>query len=125
MRDTRDDKLDDRLWYTQEDLKALGIRYSYGHLHRMIREGKFPAPVSPPGSKLMWDAPDIHRWIDERRQASRARPRLRLVPKASPPPEPKKKKIMNVWPDLGEVIVDTRAEWAILLGALAHEVAHR
>ena len=115
MSDTRDDKLDDRLVYTQDDLRALGVDYSFTHLYNMIRKGKFPQTISPKGHKLMWRASDIHAWIAQR-QAERSRPRLKLVPKASPPPEPKK--ATNVWLGLGEVTaiyVESRAVWKHLL----------
>ena len=81
-----------------------------------MRKGEFPQPISPKGRKVMWRATDIHAQIAQW-QAERARPRLKLVPKASPPPEPKKK-TTNVWLGLGEVTaiyVETRAEWQRLL----------
>jgi predicted DNA-binding transcriptional regulator AlpA len=67
-----------RLVYTRNDLKELGISYSYPHMKRLIETRKFPMPCSLRGERQMWKAEDIVSWLDAR-QASR------LVP---PPPPP-------------------------------------
>jgi predicted DNA-binding transcriptional regulator AlpA len=50
------------------DLHALGISYSRQHLHRLMREGKFPQTVTlgpEVYSRKAWRAEDVARWLAE------------------------------------------------------------
>jgi prophage regulatory protein len=49
-----------------DDLRALGIRYSRVHLHRLVQAQKFPAPIKLGLNRNAWVASEIHAWIDAR-----------------------------------------------------------
>lgn len=49
------------------DLRALGISWSRQHLHRLMREGRFPPQVSSGPetcARKFWRAEDIQRWLE-------------------------------------------------------------
>jgi prophage regulatory protein len=48
------------------DLRALGIRYSRVHLHRLVTAGSFPRPISLGQNRRAWVADEVHAWIDAR-----------------------------------------------------------
>ena len=48
------------------DLRALGISWSRQHLHRLMREGRFPPQVASgpePSARKFWKAGDIAVWL--------------------------------------------------------------
>ncbi len=51
---------------TYDDLKAKGVRYSKPHLWRLIKEGRFPAPVKGLGPQNVWPEDEIDAAIAER-----------------------------------------------------------
>jgi prophage regulatory protein len=51
---------------SHDDLRALGISYSRQHLHRLIREGRFPAPVAlgpEQYARKAWKSEDVACWL--------------------------------------------------------------
>lgn len=51
----------------QEDgLQAKGIPFTRSHLHRLIRSGKFPAPVKIGDNRNAWVEEEIDAYIAER-----------------------------------------------------------
>ncbi len=52
------------------DLKSSkGIAYSRDHLRRMVKEGRFPAPVPLSEARIAWRESDIDDWVERRFQA--------------------------------------------------------
>ena len=47
----------------RDDLRECGIRYSRAHLHRLIRAGKFPAPIKLGLNRNAWVSTEIASWI--------------------------------------------------------------
>jgi hypothetical protein len=48
------------------DLRALGISWSRQHLHRLMREGRFPPQLGSgpePSARKFWKADDIAAWL--------------------------------------------------------------
>ena len=48
------------------DLRALGISWSRQHLHRLMREGRFPSQLvsgPEPSARKFWKADDIAAWL--------------------------------------------------------------
>ena len=43
---TNTPKIGGKRLLSRDDLVALGILFSRAHLHRLVRDGKFPAPVA-------------------------------------------------------------------------------
>jgi prophage regulatory protein len=59
---------------TFDNLHERGIRFSRQHLHRLIRQGKFPRPVKLSGSpngRNAWDEETIDRWCEDRKAEAR------------------------------------------------------
>jgi predicted DNA-binding transcriptional regulator AlpA len=55
------------------DLRTIyGIKFSRGHLWRLIRAGRFPPPVSlhDGGIRKCWRSRDIEEWLSELRYAN-------------------------------------------------------
>jgi predicted DNA-binding transcriptional regulator AlpA len=55
-----------KLLLSRADLNALGISYSRPHLHRLVAEGRFPAPVAfgpEPYARKAWRAADVEAWL--------------------------------------------------------------
>ena len=49
---------------SREDLRERGIRYSRQQLWRLIRDGKFPAPVRGAGKGLAWVEAEVDAHIE-------------------------------------------------------------
>jgi prophage regulatory protein len=47
----------------REGLKAKGIRYSTAHLWRLVKGGKFPAPIKLGEARSAWIEAEIDAWI--------------------------------------------------------------
>ncbi len=47
-------------------LRSLGIRFSRQHLHRLIRQGRFPRPVKIGANRNAWLTTEINDWIAAR-----------------------------------------------------------
>lgn len=65
-------KLDHRLLLSGADLDALGIKFHRVHRMRLIKAGKFPAPIKLgqlSGSHNFWIAEEIFAWIASRAAA--------------------------------------------------------
>jgi prophage regulatory protein len=46
------------------------LRVHQRHLRRLVREGKFPAPIQVSERKPVWSEADVAAWIDARRPVS-------------------------------------------------------
>jgi prophage regulatory protein len=46
------------------DLRKKGIQFSRQHRHRLIAEGKFPAPVKLGGATIAWVESEIDAWLE-------------------------------------------------------------
>jgi prophage regulatory protein len=49
-----------------ESLKAKGITYSRVQLWRLVRAGKFPAPIKVGENRNAWVESEIDTWIEKR-----------------------------------------------------------
>lgn len=58
--------MSDRLLLNLAGIQARGIPFSRQHIHRLIRQGRFPKPVKLGYSTNAWLVSDIDRWIEER-----------------------------------------------------------
>jgi prophage regulatory protein len=47
----------------RDGLKAKGIRYSNAHLWRLVKGGKFPAPIKIGEARSAWIEAEIDAWI--------------------------------------------------------------
>jgi prophage regulatory protein len=45
------------------ELRPRGVPYSREHLRRLVKEEKFPAPVSLSPKRMAWHEADIEEWI--------------------------------------------------------------
>lgn len=48
------------------DLRALGISYSRQHIWRLVKDGRFPAPVAlgpEPYARKAWRSADVDAWL--------------------------------------------------------------
>jgi prophage regulatory protein len=45
------------------DLREKGIKFSRQHLNRLIKAGKFPAPVKLGARRNAWPDTDIEKWM--------------------------------------------------------------
>lgn len=73
--------LDRQLLLSGEDLDALGIKFHRVHRMRLIKAGKFPAPIKLgqlSGSHNFWIAEEIFAWIASR---AAARDELSMIQK--------------------------------------------
>jgi prophage regulatory protein len=50
------------------DLRAKGVLFTRQHLHRLIRQGRFPRPfkMAPGGSANAWCEDEIDKYIEDR-----------------------------------------------------------
>jgi prophage regulatory protein len=48
------------------ELRERGIRFTRQHLHRLIRAGKFPAPIKIGEDTNAWVEPEIDQYMKER-----------------------------------------------------------
>jgi hypothetical protein len=73
--------------YTRKALKdEVGIDYSNVELHRKEEAGTFPQRFYLSPQKPVWDADEIHEWLEERKRASRGGVELETAtPEPSPP----------------------------------------
>lgn len=51
---------------SERDLKDRGIRFSRQHRHRLVKSGKFPAPVKIGANSNAWVESEIDAWQAER-----------------------------------------------------------
>jgi predicted DNA-binding transcriptional regulator AlpA len=50
------------------DLRALGIRYTPGHIRKLWERGLFPTPVHLSPRRLAWPRSSIEAWLAEKAQ---------------------------------------------------------
>jgi prophage regulatory protein len=50
----------------EDDLRARGIRFTRQHRHRLIKSGKFPAPVKLGENTNAWVESEIDMWLQQR-----------------------------------------------------------
>ena len=64
----------EKLLVTFPELREIGIRYSRGHLNRLIGTGDFPKPLrlgsGEQSAKAYWRLADITGWINKRAVAA-------------------------------------------------------
>jgi prophage regulatory protein len=46
------------------DLRELGIYYSRVHIHRLVKAGKFPAPIKVGQNRIGWVESEIDEWLN-------------------------------------------------------------
>jgi prophage regulatory protein len=49
----------------EQELKQKGIKFSRQHRHRLIKQGKFPAPVKIGANTNAWPENEIDKWIED------------------------------------------------------------
>jgi hypothetical protein len=52
-----------RLLLSSDDLDAMGIKFHRVHRARLVKSGKFPAPIKLTGQRNFWVAEEIFSWI--------------------------------------------------------------
>ena len=48
------------------DLKSKGIKFTRGHIHRLVKAGKFPRPIKIGENCNAWLEPEIDQHIEEK-----------------------------------------------------------
>jgi prophage regulatory protein len=83
-----------------DGLNAKGIKYSKAHLWRLVKVGKFPAPIRLGEARSAWVESEIDKWIADRiaeRDAKGKSAFLRSLPAIEPKtdaqPEPHRQQI--------------------------------
>lgn len=56
----------ERLLVSKKDLKALGIPYSFQHIARLEKAGKFPRRVQLGACRVAWRYTEVRAWVAER-----------------------------------------------------------
>ncbi|MGE3642887.1 MAG: helix-turn-helix transcriptional regulator [Beijerinckiaceae bacterium] len=56
----------DRKLVSKKELKALGIPYSFQHIARLEKAGKFPKRIVLGQCRVAWLYGEVCHWIDER-----------------------------------------------------------
>jgi len=46
------------------DLRELGIYYSRVHIYRLVKAGKFPAPIKVGQNRIGWVESEIDEWLN-------------------------------------------------------------
>ena len=46
------------------DLRELGIYYSRVHIYRLVKAGKFPAPIKVGQNRIGWIESEIDEWLN-------------------------------------------------------------
>ena len=46
------------------DLRERGIYYSRVHIHRLVKAGKFPAPIKVGQNRIGWVESEIDEWLN-------------------------------------------------------------
>jgi len=66
---TEDARLDVKNFHRlldRDDLHARGVRFSRGHLHRLMKSGRFPRPVKVGENRNAWIESEVDAWIAAR-----------------------------------------------------------
>ena len=56
----------ERLLVSKKELKALGIPYSFQHIARLEKDGKFPQRVQLGPCRVAWRYTEVCAWVAER-----------------------------------------------------------
>lgn len=59
------EKSKEKLFLTRDDLSALGIQYSAGHLIRLEKDELFPKRVYLSPQKVVWLLDEINEWVEQ------------------------------------------------------------
>jgi prophage regulatory protein len=100
---------------SRDDLRARGIKFSRQHLHRLIRQKRFPAPVKIGANTNAWLEPEIDEYLANcvaKRDSATQPPRRRTDSEPGPDLTQLKKEMAEVHPDRGgrELYVAARGQ---------------
>ncbi len=56
----------DRMLVSKKELKSLGIPYSFQHIARLEKAGKFPHRIMLGQCRVAWVYQEVREWIEER-----------------------------------------------------------
>ncbi len=56
----------DRMLVSKKELKTLGIPYSFQHIARLEKAGKFPHRIMLGQCRVAWVYQEVREWIEER-----------------------------------------------------------